>query len=104
MPLHLLNFKTDTNLLAHDLEQTMKTYPYVTNDMLKDATNLINKIKKIVFDEFLTNQFLTKKITPRNLGVITLFKLMPIIHYIVPHHLTTLSKCNCSIYTVWYAS
>lgn len=39
-----IDFKTAANLLGHDVEQTMRTYSHVTNDMLKDAANLINKI------------------------------------------------------------
>lgn len=39
-----IDFKTAANLLGHDVEQTMKTYSHVTNDMLKDAANLISKI------------------------------------------------------------
>lgn len=39
-----IDFKTAANLLGHDIEQTMRTYSHVTNDMLKDAANLISKI------------------------------------------------------------
>lgn len=39
-----IDFKTAAKLLGHDIEQTMKTYSHVTDDMLLNATNLINKI------------------------------------------------------------
>lgn len=38
-----IDFKTASKLLGHDIEQTMKTYSHVTDDMLLNATNLINK-------------------------------------------------------------
>lgn len=37
-----LDFKTSAMLLGHEVEQTMKTYSHVTDDMIKKATLLIN--------------------------------------------------------------
>lgn len=39
-----LDFKTAAKLLGHDIEQTMKTYSHVTDDMLKTATIVIDKL------------------------------------------------------------
>ncbi|WP_317411735.1 tyrosine-type recombinase/integrase [Clostridium baratii] len=39
-----IDFKTAANLLGHTVEQTMKTYSHVTNDMLNRASNIINNI------------------------------------------------------------
>lgn len=39
-----VDFKTAAALLGHDIEQTMRTYSHVTNDMMKEAANLISKI------------------------------------------------------------
>lgn len=39
-----IDFKTAANLLGHTVEQTMKTYSHVTNDMLDRASNVINNI------------------------------------------------------------
>ena len=39
-----IDFKTVAKLMGHDVEQTMKTYSHVTDEMLNNATNLINKI------------------------------------------------------------
>ncbi|SHK37838.1 Site-specific recombinase XerD [Clostridium cavendishii DSM 21758] len=39
-----IDFKTAAKLLGHDIEQTMKTYSHVTDDMMKKATDLISKI------------------------------------------------------------
>lgn len=41
---HGIDFKTAANILGHDIEQTMKIYSHVTNDMMKDAAKLIAKI------------------------------------------------------------
>ncbi|GAA0774390.1 site-specific integrase [Clostridium subterminale] len=37
-----LDFKTVAKLMGHDVEQTMKTYSHVTDEMLQKAFNLIN--------------------------------------------------------------
>jgi integrase len=39
-----LDFKTVAQLMGHDVVQTMKTYSHVTDDMMKRATDLINRI------------------------------------------------------------
>ena len=39
-----MDFKTAASILGHDVEQTMKVYSHVTNDMMKRASELINKI------------------------------------------------------------
>lgn len=39
-----VDFKTVAKLMGHDVEQTIKTYSHVTDDMMKNATALINKI------------------------------------------------------------
>lgn len=39
-----IDFKTAAMLLGHDIEQTMKTYSHVTDDMIKKATDTINNI------------------------------------------------------------
>lgn len=39
-----VDFKTVAKLMGHDVEQTMKTYSHVTDDMLNNATNLLSKI------------------------------------------------------------
>lgn len=39
-----VDFKTAAMLLGHTVEQTMKTYSHVNNDMIKKATNIINNI------------------------------------------------------------
>lgn len=39
-----VDFKTAALLLGHDVEQTLKTYSHVTDDMLKNAQNIVNKI------------------------------------------------------------
>ena len=39
-----MDFKTAARILGHDIEQTMKTYSHVTDNMLKKASDLINKI------------------------------------------------------------
>lgn len=39
-----VDFKTAAQLLGHDIEQTMKTYSHVNDDMLKYATNIIKNI------------------------------------------------------------
>ncbi|MFW2503805.1 tyrosine-type recombinase/integrase [Clostridium diolis] len=39
-----IDFKTVAKLMGHDVEQTMKTYSHVTDDMMNNATKLINKI------------------------------------------------------------
>lgn len=41
---HGVDFKTVAKLMGHDIEQTMKTYSHVTDDMLNNATNLLLKI------------------------------------------------------------
>lgn len=38
------DFKTVAKLLGHTVEQTMKTYSHVNDDMMKRATNIIEKI------------------------------------------------------------
>ena len=39
-----LDFKTAAKLLGHDIEQTMKTYSHVTDDMMNEAKKIINII------------------------------------------------------------
>lgn len=39
-----MDFKTAASILGHDVEQTMKVYSHVTNDMFKKASELIDKI------------------------------------------------------------
>lgn len=39
-----VDFKTAAKLLGHDIEQTMKTYSHVNDDMLDKATNIANSI------------------------------------------------------------
>ncbi|WP_338630873.1 tyrosine-type recombinase/integrase [Clostridium baratii] len=39
-----VDFKTAAQLLGHDVEQTMKTYSHVTDDMLKRASELMKNI------------------------------------------------------------
>lgn len=39
-----VDFKTAAYLMGHDVKQTLETYSHVTEDMIKNATNLINKI------------------------------------------------------------
>lgn len=39
-----VDFKTVAKLMGHDVEQTMKTYSHVTDDMLNNATNVLAKI------------------------------------------------------------
>lgn len=39
-----IDFKTAAKLLGHDVEQTMKTYSHVTDDMLTNASKIINNI------------------------------------------------------------
>lgn len=39
-----LDFKTVAKLMGHDVEQTIKTYSHVTDDMMQHAKNLIDKI------------------------------------------------------------
>ena len=39
-----VDFKTAASLLGHDVEQTMKVYSHVTNDMLEKTRNIIENI------------------------------------------------------------
>lgn len=39
-----MDFKTTANILGHDVQQTIKTYAHVNNDMLTRAQNLIKNI------------------------------------------------------------
>lgn len=39
-----VDFKTAAKLLGHDVEQTMKTYSHVNDDMMNRATNIIENI------------------------------------------------------------
>lgn len=39
-----IDFKTIAKLMGHDVEQTLKTYSHVTDDMLQNATNVLNSI------------------------------------------------------------
>lgn len=39
-----IDFKTVAKLLGHNVEQTMKTYSHVTDDMMKRAANIIENI------------------------------------------------------------
>lgn len=38
------DFKTVAKLMGHDIEQTMRTYAHVTDEMMNNATQLINNI------------------------------------------------------------
>lgn len=49
-----LDFKTVASILGHDVQQTIKTYSHVNNDMLTKAKHLIENIFLKIFDEFLT--------------------------------------------------
>lgn len=39
-----VDFKTAAQLLGHDIEQTIKTYSHVTDDMIKRASNILENI------------------------------------------------------------
>lgn len=39
-----IDFKTVAQILGHDVEQTMRTYSHVNDDMVKRATNIIENI------------------------------------------------------------
>lgn len=39
-----IDFKTVAKLMGHDIEETMKIYSHVTDDMMDNATNLINSM------------------------------------------------------------
>lgn len=39
-----IDFKTAAKILGHDVEQTMRTYSHVTDDMMKKATGIIENI------------------------------------------------------------
>lgn len=39
-----IDFKTVAKLMGHDIEETMKIYSHVTDDMMNNATNLINSM------------------------------------------------------------
>lgn len=39
-----IDFKTAAKILGHDVEQTLKTYSHVTDDMMKKAKNIIENI------------------------------------------------------------
>lgn len=39
-----LDFKTVAQLMGHDVQETIKTYSHVTDDMIEKATNVIEKI------------------------------------------------------------
>lgn len=39
-----LDFKTAANFLGHNVEQTLKVYSHVTEDMIKNGANIINKL------------------------------------------------------------
>ncbi len=39
-----IDFKTVAKLMGHDVEQTMKTYSHVTDEMFNNATKVINEI------------------------------------------------------------
>lgn len=39
-----LDFKTVAQLMGHDVQETIKTYSHVTDDMIKKATDVIEKI------------------------------------------------------------
>ena len=39
-----LDFKTVAQLMGHDVQETIKTYSHVTDDMIKKAANVIEKI------------------------------------------------------------
>lgn len=39
-----VDFKTTARILGHDVEQTMRTYSHVNNDMMKKASDTISKI------------------------------------------------------------
>lgn len=72
---------------------------YTPHTFHKNVNLFYHVILNIIFDQLINN----KIITPRNLGVITSWLLMPIIHNIIPHHFTTFCQSYCSINTIWYA-
>lgn len=39
-----VDFKTVARLMGHDVEQTIKTYSHVTDDMIKNAANILNSV------------------------------------------------------------
>lgn len=39
-----VDFKTTARLMGHDVQETIKTYSHVTDDMIKNATEIIEKI------------------------------------------------------------
>ena len=39
-----VDFKTVAQFMGHDVEQTIKTYSHVTDDMIQNATNVLNSI------------------------------------------------------------
>ena len=39
-----IDFKTTADFLGHNVQQTLKTYSHVTDEMKKKATNTISKI------------------------------------------------------------
>ena len=39
-----LDFKTVAKLMGHEVEQTLKTYSHVTDDMMKKAKDIINAL------------------------------------------------------------
>jgi integrase len=39
-----IDFKTTAGFLGHDVQQTIKTYSHVTDEMKKKATDTISKI------------------------------------------------------------
>nr|WP_033051155.1 tyrosine-type recombinase/integrase [Clostridium botulinum] len=39
-----IDFKTVAKILGHDVEQTMRIYSHVNDDMMKKATNIIENI------------------------------------------------------------
>lgn len=39
-----IDFKTIAEFMGHDIEQTLKTYSHVTDDMVQNATNVLNSI------------------------------------------------------------
>ena len=41
---NLIDFKTTADFLGHDVQQTIKTYSHVTDEMKKKATDTISKI------------------------------------------------------------
>lgn len=46
-----VDFKTAAKLLGHNIEQTMKTYSYVNDYMMRRAEKLIKKFFDEIFDE-----------------------------------------------------